>query len=69
MHLEARISILDPWSRRESIDDQAWASCYFTTQNVVGPGRLAAADTRYVYGVFKLLRLVKRAAEFALDEY
>ena len=35
----------------------------------MGPWRLAAADTRDVYGVFKLLRLVKRAAEFASDEY
>lgn len=37
--------------------------------NVVGPWRPAAADTRDVYGVFKLLRLVKRTAEFASDEY
>jgi len=39
------------------------------TINIVGPWRLAAADTRDVYGVFKLLRLVKRAAEFASDSY
>lgn len=39
------------------------------TFNVVGPWRVAAADTRDVYGVLKLLRLVKRAAEFASNEY
>lgn len=38
-------------------------------QNVVGPWRVAAADTRDVYGVFKLLRLLKRAAKFASHEY
>lgn len=39
------------------------------TFNVVGPWRVAAADTRDVYGFFKLLRLLKRAAEFASHEY
>lgn len=48
---------------------------YMATQDgqnsftVVGPWRVAAADTRDVFGVFKLLRLVENAAGFALEGY
>lgn len=36
---------------------------------VVGPWRVANADTRDVFGVFKLLRLISRAEGFASNEY
>lgn len=38
-------------------------------QYVVGPWRVANADTRDVFGVFKLLRLISRAEGFASNEY
>ncbi|CAD6442215.1 1ef9a539-42cc-4dd9-89f6-13898e29da70 [Sclerotinia trifoliorum] len=39
------------------------------TFKVVGPWRVAAADTRDVYGIFKLLRLLGKAAEFGSKVY
>ncbi|KAF7857328.1 hypothetical protein EAF04_009569 [Stromatinia cepivora] len=45
-------------------DQNGQDACY-----VVGPWRVAAADTRDVYGVFKLLRLVGKADEFASKVY
>ncbi|KAM3068374.1 hypothetical protein ACMFMG_009512 [Clarireedia jacksonii] len=37
--------------------------------NVIGPWRVANTDTRDVVGVFKVLRLLKRAIAFAEDKY
>lgn len=38
-------------------------------KNIVGPWKRAAADTRDIYEISKLLRLLKRVVQFASDEY